>query len=93
MKKLLFSALLALGMLTLSGCYESAQATDASIKTTKAAGAACDKPDCKAKGMKCGSGKCGKDMKKPAMKCGAGKCGKEMKKPEMKCGSGKCGSK
>ena len=58
-------------------------------------------------GMKCGPGKCGKDMKmkqpakekEEAMKCGEGKCGKSMKteksqmppKSDMKCGAGKCG--
>ena len=44
-------------------------------------------------GGKCGTGKCGGEMKeKPAMKCGAGKCGGMKKAEKKKCGAGKCGS-
>lgn len=66
MQKLFIGALLALGLLTLSGCYESTSTADgAATKTTKS---------------KCGAGKCGdakKETKKcgATMKCGAGKCG------------------
>ena len=64
-------ALLFVGVFAFAGCeYKTDSATNASsIKSTKEA-------------SKCGSGKCGKDMK-----CsGDMKCGKD-----KKCGSGKCG--
>ena len=51
---------------------------------------------------KCGSGKCGAEMKSEKKtdaegKCGTGKCGAEMKSEkkagaEGKCGTGKCGA-
>jgi uncharacterized low-complexity protein len=83
MKKLMYT-LAILGLFSLSACSETnSSAVDSSVKSTKDA--------------KCGSGKCGKDMKcgkdkkcAADMKCGAGKCGKD-KKPVKKCGTGKCG--
>ncbi len=90
MKKILFSALLFLGVLSFTGCYESASAANSVTKTTKTmkcgAGTSCSAK----KGIKCGAGKCGEGKK--AMKCGDGKCGDAMQKPTMKCGAGKCGS-
>ncbi len=59
MKNLLFSGLLVISVLSLTGCYESTSSADATVKTTK----------------KCGASKCGDAKKEPAMKCGAGKCG------------------
>ena len=100
MKNLLFGSLLAVAMLSLSGCYGTADSANAAVKTTKSA---CNTANCN-KGMKCGAGKCGEGKKamkcgtgkcgdaKKTMKCGAGKCGKDMKKPAAKCGGGKCGS-
>jgi uncharacterized low-complexity protein len=51
---------------------------------------------------KCGTGKCGSEMKSEKKteaegKCGTGKCGSEMKsdkktEAEGKCGTGKCGA-
>ncbi len=55
----------------------------------------------KAKGGKCGAGKCGADKKAKDGKCGAGKCGADKKAKDVngadkkakggKCGAGKCG--
>ena len=76
MKNILFGSILALALLSLTGCYESATSTDATVKTTKS---------------KCGAGKCGDskttkcgDAKKAetTKKCGA----------DGKCGTGKCGT-
>ncbi len=61
MKKVLYSSILALAVLSLSGCYQASSCDTPAIKTTKAA--------------KCGTAKCGDAKKAMPMKCGAGKCG------------------
>ncbi len=73
MKNILVNSILALAMLSLAGCYESANSVDSTVKTTKA--------------MKCGAGKCGSAKK--AMKCGDGKKEMPMKCGAGKCGSAK----
>ncbi len=94
MKKLLLNSIFALALVSLAGCYGTSANVDNGVKTTK--------------GMKCGTGKCGKSMKsgagcaskaskcgdaKKATKCGASaKCGDAKKETPMKCGAGKCGS-
>ena len=67
MKRLLVTTLLTLGVLSLTGCYESTSSANTTAKTTKS---------------KCGAtGKCGNSQKAATkkcgatMKCGAGKCG------------------
>ncbi len=81
MKKVLFSSILALSLLALTGCYESATCANSAIKTTKS---------------KCGTGKCGdsKTMKCGAGKCGDAKKAETTKKcgADGKCGTGKCGT-
>jgi len=81
MKKLLYSFILALALLSMAGCYETATNTDTSVKTTKS---------------KCGASKCGdaKTEKCGAAKCGDAKAAETTKKcgADGKCGTGKCGS-
>ena len=76
MKKILLNSIFALALLSLAGCYESANTATTGAKTTKS--------------MKCGSGKCGAGMKKgAACDSKAGKCGDAKK--AKKCGASKCG--
>jgi len=73
MKNILYSAILALGLLSLSGCYDTGSSADTAAKTTKSK---CGDGKA-ATAEKCGDGKCGDAKPKPESKCGAGKCGSD----------------
>jgi len=86
MTKLLIGSLMALSLVVLTGCNDTATAKSSDSKTMKCGEGKCGSEK-KAEGMKCGADK--KATESNVSKCGADK--KATESNVSKCGEGKCG--